>query len=95
MAATAATFSVAVLVALTFRLPPALMVAPLATVLDTVPEMLPTTTDAPNGANPASALAMTGSSASSDAVALMVTAPEPVMLAWPLIATFAVELAAT
>ena len=79
--AIAATFTVALLVEVMFRYPPALMVAPFATLAETLPMTLPTTTEAPNGAAPPSAPASTGSAAVSDPVAVMRTLPLAVILA--------------
>jgi hypothetical protein len=93
------TLMVAEFVASTYSRPPADIWAPLATVLETVPETVPTTTAAASGEPPAIAriadAAITGSSASCEAVAVISTFLLPVMLAWLLIATVADELAAT
>jgi hypothetical protein len=77
------------------RLPPALIVAPEATLVVTLPSSLPTTAAAPIGEPPSKVLASAGSCAVSEPCDLMSTLPAPLMLAWPLMFTVAVALAAT
>ncbi|MGY4361294.1 hypothetical protein ACVW0J_007787 [Bradyrhizobium sp. i1.7.7] len=87
---------VASLSALISRLPPALTVAPEATLVVAVPSILPTTTPAATGVRlPSKVEATAGSDAVSVACAEMVTSPRPLMSAWLLMLMVAVALAAT